>query len=146
MRPGLLLTLNESRLFLTSHGEPFQSSALANNVKRYLRAAGIDVPGTCHLFRHAMATHMLENGADIRYIQVILGHAKLTTTEIYTRVSIDKLKRVHAATHPLMREHGKQKNVDDEAMSADELLDAIANESDDDADDDTAADGRAHTT
>ena len=61
-------------------------------MKRYLLAAGIDKPGSCHLFRHAMATQMLENGADIRFIQAILGHAQLTTTEIYTHVSIAKLK------------------------------------------------------
>jgi integrase/recombinase XerD len=54
----------------------------------------------CHLFRHACATHMLENGADIRYIQALLGHADLSTTEVYTRVSILKLKEVHEATHP----------------------------------------------
>ncbi len=54
----------------------------------------------CHLLRHACATHMLENGADIRYIQALLGHADLSTTEIYTRVSILKLKEVHAQTHP----------------------------------------------
>ena len=56
--------------------------------------------GSCHLFRHAMATLMLENGADVRMIQAILGHVKLTTTEIYTHVAITKLKQVHTATHP----------------------------------------------
>jgi hypothetical protein len=54
----------------------------------------------CHLLRHACATHMLENGADIRYIQALLGHADLSTTEVYTRVSILKLKEVHQKTHP----------------------------------------------
>lgn len=62
--------------------------------------AGIDKPGATHLFRHACATHMLENGADIRYIQALLGHANLATTEIYTHVSIEKLQKIHAATHP----------------------------------------------
>ena len=61
--------------------------------------AGI-AEGSCHLFRHAMATHMLENGADIRYIQAILGHSELSTTQIYTQVSITKLKEIHTATHP----------------------------------------------
>ena len=57
----------------------------------------------CHLLRHACATHMLENGADIRYIQALLGHADLRSTQIYTQVSIVKLKEVHAATHPTGR-------------------------------------------
>ena len=56
--------------------------------------------GGCHLFRHTVATLMLENGADIRVIQEMLGHAKLTTTELYTRVSINLLKQVYLATHP----------------------------------------------
>jgi integrase/recombinase XerD len=54
----------------------------------------------CHLFRHACATHMLENGADIRYIQALLGHTDLASTEVYTRVSIIQLKAVHEKTHP----------------------------------------------
>ncbi|MCP5083683.1 MAG: tyrosine-type recombinase/integrase, partial [Alphaproteobacteria bacterium] len=66
-----------------------------------IQDAGIDKVGSCHLFRHAMATHMLENGADIRFIQALLGHADLNTTQIYTHVAIDKLKAVHALTHPL---------------------------------------------
>ncbi len=69
-------------------------------VKGYLIAARLDVPGACHGFRHACATHILENGADIRFIQVLLGHASLSTTQIYTKVSVEKLREVHAATHP----------------------------------------------
>lgn len=56
--------------------------------------------GACHLFRHTMATLMLENGADVRYIQQQLGHAELSTTQIYTQVSIRTLKEVHTRTHP----------------------------------------------
>jgi integrase/recombinase XerD len=56
--------------------------------------------GACHLFRHTMATLMLENGADIRFIQAMLGHAELSTTQIYTQVSIRKLKEIHSLTHP----------------------------------------------
>jgi integrase/recombinase XerD len=69
-------------------------------VRDYVNAADIGKRGSCHLFRHTMATLMLENGADIRFIQAMLGHVKLTTTEIYTRVSIQKLKEIHTATHP----------------------------------------------
>jgi integrase/recombinase XerD len=66
----------------------------------YLEAAGIAKRGACHLLRHTMATGMLEHGADVRVIQEILGHARLTTTQLYTRVSIRLLKAVHTATHP----------------------------------------------
>jgi integrase/recombinase XerD len=69
-------------------------------VKRYVDRADIDKSGACHLFRHSMATLMLEGGADIRFIQEMLGHVLLTTTQLYTQVSIRKLKEIHAATHP----------------------------------------------
>ena len=65
-----------------------------------LNDSGIGKRGSCHMFRHTMATLMLENGADIRFIQAMLGHADLKSTEIYTQVSIKALKAVHTATHP----------------------------------------------
>lgn len=70
---------------------------------RYVNAAGLSKTGSCHLFRHTMATLMLENGADVRYLQALLGHAQLSTTELYTRVSITQLKAVHQRTHPAHR-------------------------------------------
>jgi len=69
-------------------------------VARIIDAAGIGKRGSCHLFRHACATLMHENGADIRFVQQMLGHAELSTTQIYTQVAIRKLQQVHAATHP----------------------------------------------
>ncbi|MGH8033147.1 MAG: site-specific tyrosine recombinase XerC [Luteimonas sp.] len=95
-----LLAADTDALFVTDYGEPITPAWLAEKVKRYMAFAGIERPGATHLFRHACATHMLENGADIRYIQEMLGHANLATTEIYTHVAIDKLQRIHAATHP----------------------------------------------
>lgn len=100
VRPRLLIQVTESHVFLTDYGAPFNGSYLGNLVKRYIKQAGIEKTGSCHLFRHAMATHMLENGADIRFIQAMLGHADLSTTQIYTQVSIEKLRQIHAATHP----------------------------------------------
>lgn len=100
VRPKLVQADDSGHLFLTDHGEPFLKNRVSDLVKKYLDAVGIDKPGACHLFRHAMATHMLENGADIRYIQMMLGHVNLSSTEIYTHVSIKKLKQVHEATHP----------------------------------------------
>ena len=73
---------------------------LGHAIEHAVKRAGIDKPGACHLFRHAAATAMLENGADIRYIQAMLGHAALNTTQVYTHVSIGALKAIHAATHP----------------------------------------------
>jgi len=103
VRPELVMGADDGHVFVHEFGEPFEKGRLSDLVKRYLLAAGIDKPGSCHLFRHAMATQMLENGADIRFIQAILGHAQLTTTEIYTHVSIAKLKEIHALTHPAER-------------------------------------------
>ena len=72
-------------------------------MRKYLEAAGVRQRGACHLLRHTMATQMLEHGADIRYIQELLGHARLDTTQIYAHVSIGKLKEIHTATHPAAR-------------------------------------------
>jgi len=65
-----------------------------------VRASGVNKPGSCHLFRHTCATLMLEGGADVRFIQAMLGHALLDSTMLYTRVSIRLLKDIHTATHP----------------------------------------------
>ena len=74
-------------------------------VRRYVNAADIGKRGSCHLLRHTMATLMLENGADIRFIQAMLGHSRLETTAIYIQVSIRKLKEIHTATHPARLPH-----------------------------------------
>ncbi|MGD9170457.1 MAG: site-specific tyrosine recombinase XerC [Candidatus Thiodiazotropha sp.] len=100
VRPEWVTDQHEETLFLNRYGEPIRRSTLSKRVKRYLQLAGIEVAGSCHLLRHAMATHMLENGADVRIIQALLGHEDLNTTQIYTRVSIKKLAQIHAATHP----------------------------------------------
>jgi len=99
-RPQLTPAQDDGTLFLTDYGAAFTPGWLGLYIKRYFTAAGLNVKGSCHLFRHACATHMLENGADIRFIQALLGHEDLDTTEIYTRVSIEKLKEIHTATHP----------------------------------------------
>ena len=100
VRPALVVSSAEKALFLTSAGEAFIPESLTNLVSRHVEASGIGKKGACHLFRHTAATLMLEGGADIRYIQELLGHASVKTTQIYTQVSIRKLKQVHAETHP----------------------------------------------
>jgi integrase/recombinase XerD len=99
-RPRLLVNVLEQALFLNQYGQPLSSSYLGYVVKRILKQADIEKAGSCHLFRHAMATHMLENGAELRYIQAMLGHSNINTTTIYTHLSIETLKKVHANTHP----------------------------------------------
>ena len=81
--------------------EPFNPDSVSQMVKRCIEKAEIGRSGSCHLFRHSCATHILENGADIRFIQQLLGHAKLDTTQVYTEVSIKQLQEVHARTHPV---------------------------------------------
>jgi integrase/recombinase XerD len=117
VRPRLIGAVEETALFLTDYGEPFERNRLGDLVKRYVQHAGIR-EGSCHLFRHAMATHMLENGADIRFIQAILGHSELSTTQIYTQVSILKLKEIHTATHPARLTHGSGELASEDAAPA----------------------------
>ena len=87
-------------LFLSSVGTPLCADWLCRKTRSYLRRAGIHKRGSCHLLRHSVATLMLEGGADIRYVAEMLGHARLETTQRYTRVSIDRLRSVHATCHP----------------------------------------------
>jgi integrase/recombinase XerD len=130
VRPGLVTPPDEGVLFLTSLGESFTPNRLTQLVRTYVNAADIGKKGACHLFRHTMATLMLENGADIRFIQQMLGHADLSTTQIYTQVSIRQLKEIHRATHParLSREpvDGNGANEDDKETV--ELFSSLAAE------------------
>lgn len=99
-RPRLLGGCSTRLLFVTRTGRSLHPNQLSMLVRRYVERAGITKPGGCHLFRHSAATLMLHGGADVRFIQAMLGHSSLNTTEIYTHVSIDKLREVHAQTHP----------------------------------------------
>jgi integrase/recombinase XerD len=139
VRPELTASHDDYTLFLDDDGRAFDPGRLGDRVKKQLLAAGIANPGACHLFRVACATHMLENGADIRFIQSLLGHAKLDTTQIYTQVSLAKLKEVHNATHPA-RLHRREdaatcaeatQHAPMNASAHDALLAALASERDD---------------
>lgn len=103
-RPLLVAVQDDGALFLMDYGERFSRDLLSGLVKKIMRYAHVEATGSCHLFRHAFATHLLENGADIRFIQAMLGHEDLSTTEIYTHVSIQQLTDIHAAAHPLKLE------------------------------------------
>jgi integrase/recombinase XerD len=107
-----LLAADTQALFVSDYGQPMRADQIADKVRRYMQFAGIHKGGATHLLRHACATHMLEGGADIRFIQAMLGHTSLETTEIYTHVSIDKLIEVHRATHPSRLERVKTAQED----------------------------------
>ena len=101
VRPRLCLDTRTQALFLTGYGDAFNPDVLSRMTAGWMKTAGLK--GSCHLLRHTCATHMLEGGADIRYIQQLLGHEKLETTAIYTEVSIRQLQEVHARCHPSAR-------------------------------------------
>lgn len=128
VRAELAVGRNNATLFLTATGEPFTPNRLTQMVREYVQAAQLGKSGSCHLFRHTMATLMLENGADIRYIQAMLGHVELSTTQIYTQVSIRKLKEIHTATHPGKVRGARVKAAPEApvpASSAEEILAAL---------------------
>lgn len=108
VRPQLEMSSRQRALFLTGYGDRFSSGYLGNWLRRLLDQIGITKMGSCHLLRHSCATHMLEHGADIRYIQQMLGHNSLETTQIYTQVDIGQLRDVHARTHPGARLNGAE--------------------------------------
>ena len=131
-----LLAADTQALFVSDYGQPMRADQIADKVRRYMHFAGIHKGGATHLLRHACATHMLEGGADIRFIQAMLGHTSLETTEIYTHVSIDKLIEVHRATHPSRLERVKPVGeANPQAVAGDAataLLEALAGEDEDD--------------
>jgi integrase/recombinase XerD len=100
VRPRLSLDPHEPAFFLTGYGTAFNPDVVSRQVSAWMKAAGLTKKGSCHLLRHTCALHMLEGGADIRYIQQLLGHASLETTAIYTEISIKQLQEVHARCHP----------------------------------------------
>jgi integrase/recombinase XerD len=99
-RPRMRGARHSLLLFLAPRGGRMHTSTLNAVVHRWGKAAGIKRRVTCHAFRHSVATHLLKGGADIRHIQVLLGHASLQTTERYTRVEISDLKDVIRRAHP----------------------------------------------
>jgi integrase/recombinase XerD len=103
VRPRLCLDTRTPTLFLSAYGEAFDLDVLTGMVRNWLKTSAVAQKGGCHLLRHTCATHMLDGGADIRFIQQLLGHANLDTTAIYTQVTIRQLIEVHARCHPAGR-------------------------------------------
>ena len=100
VRPRLAKGAGPGYVFLTRHGKRFGALDLINIVRRACKRAGLPPEVTPHALRHTCATHLLRAGADIRVIQALLGHSSLASTQIYTRVEITDLKKVHEACHP----------------------------------------------
>jgi integrase/recombinase XerD len=99
-RAALLRSPNVRYLFLADHGGWLHRAVLSRLVGLYAKKAGVRKPVTCHTFRHSVATHLLQGGADIRHIQQLLGHESLQTTQRYTRVELSDLRKVIARAHP----------------------------------------------
>jgi len=119
VRPQLAREPDPGNLFITHLGEAMGLNSVSSIVHDYVEAAGINKSGSCHLFRHTVATLMLEGGADIRFVQAMLGHENIQSTEIYTHVAIRKLREIHAATHPGARLKPASESVDE---NTDQLL------------------------
>jgi integrase/recombinase XerC len=86
--------------FLNKHGDPLSNRSVERMMKKYLTFAGLNTGLSPHALRHSFATHLLDAGADLRSVQELLGHASLSTTQIYTHVSIERLKEVYDLAHP----------------------------------------------
>jgi len=99
-RPKLVTPRSPANVFLTKRGTPFASVTLWLHIKRRVRRAGVARNVTPHMLRHSFATHLLEHGADLRVIQELLGHASISTTEVYTHVTGNRLREVHRKFHP----------------------------------------------
>jgi len=99
-RPKLVTPRSPANVFLTQRGTPFAAVTLWLRIKNRTRHAGVSRNITPHMLRHSFATHLLEHGADLRVIQELLGHANISTTEIYTHVTGDRLRDVHRKFHP----------------------------------------------
>ena len=99
-RPGLVKPHTSSEIFLSVRGGPIGPDRVRKIVKERARQAGIEQNMYPHLLRHSFATHLLQNGADLRVIQELLGHADIATTQIYTHVDDQRLKKVHQRFHP----------------------------------------------
>lgn len=104
IRENLRAYTESDCLFLTNRNKPFTRVGLWKAIKKYVKRSGLAKEATPHTFRHSFATHMIEGGADLRTVQELLGHASITTTQIYTQVDREYLLSVHREFHPREKE------------------------------------------
>lgn len=107
-RPKLVCPRSPATVFLTNRGTPFAAVTLWKRIKDRAARAGIERNITPHMLRHSFATHLLEHGADLRVIQELLGHANISTTEIYTHVTGNRLRDIHRRFHPRAKQDASQ--------------------------------------
>lgn len=100
IRPQLLKTDDSDDLFITNRGRGFTRQGLWKTIKKYELLSGIKKNITPHTFRHSFATHLIENGADLRAVQEMLGHSDISTTQIYTQISTTKIREMYKQFHP----------------------------------------------
>lgn len=135
-RPQLVIEPDDGTVFVSVEGGAFHPDRLSMLVREHVEQANLGKKGACHMFRHTMATLMLEGGADIRFIQEMLGHADLQSTQVYTQVSIRKLKQIHSVTHPGAALEKKKSTVTSGAAIREEeqrkaaLLESLGSEAD----------------
>lgn len=99
-RPKLLKQRQSPYLFLNAHGSGLSRQSIWQKIQQYVSVAGISKHVTPHTLRHSFATHILENGADLRIVQELLGHSDISTTQIYTHISKQRLTAVYRKAHP----------------------------------------------
>ena len=99
-RPQILDKRTADAMFVTHRGGAMARQSFWHLIRRYALVAGLDKPISPHTLRHAFATHLLNHGADLRVVQLLLGHSDISTTQIYTHVARERLKQLHAKHHP----------------------------------------------
>lgn len=99
-RPSLLHNCPDEIVFPSTRAQPMTRQTFWHRIKHWAQVAGIDKPLSPHTLRHAFATHLLNHGADLRVVQLLLGHTDLSTTQIYTHIARARMKAQHAEHHP----------------------------------------------